>query len=200
MRTRLLDERSRPDFRDRFGESAREAVAIDVAVRRIRLAGLDLEEDEIRSVRRLRVLVGEVSALTLAAEADAVVADRSRARTFDLLLRLFREGRIETRCAPLAGWTPDFSIFHGASGPARLILGFHWFQRPFPHPGPALATVHGPADARTVLDRFEAIWEMGHDVRPAIHRLLEQARERSLPRSPGGPPRPAQPAPRLGSG
>jgi len=78
--------------------------------------------------------------------------------------------------APLAGWSPDFSVFWGAAGPRAVILGFHAFETPHPYAGPALGTVFGPGPAREARDRFEEVWARGHDVGPAVHSIFRRAR------------------------
>lgn len=177
----LLDERSDPDFRTVFGLLAERSTAIDVAVARIRLAGIDLREEELSGVRRIRVLMAEISAFAFANEAEAVLLDPGRRTNLELLVRLLREGRIDVRSAPLAGWSPDFSIFHQGGRPTRLIVGTHWFQRPYPHRGPALASVHGTSEAGRVTRRFQDLWAGGHDLQPAVRVLLERALERAGP-------------------
>jgi len=171
----LLDESTRPDFRDVYGRLSRRALGIDVAVLRIRLGGLDLREDEMQGVGRVRVLLAEVNAARLGAEAAAVVVDPGKAENVRVLVSLFREGRLQIRSSPLGGWAPDFSLFHSAAGPFALLLGPHWFQRPYPFPGPALASLHGGADARRVAGRFRRLWEGAHDVGTAVRGIVEGA-------------------------
>src|SRR3954469_9792312 len=70
---RLLDERSRPGFRETFGRLARRASGLDVALTHLRLSPLDLSERELAHVRRIRLVLSEVSAASLDAEAHAVL-------------------------------------------------------------------------------------------------------------------------------
>lgn len=175
----LLDERSDPDFRTTFGRLARRATEIDVALGRVRLSGVDLREGELHTVRSLRILLGEVSALTLGTEAEAVLADPERARNVDLLVQLFREERIAVRSAPLGGWSPDFTVFGQDTGPSAVLVGPHWFQRPYPHRGPAWASLHGPREARWAAARFAGLWGAGHEIGAAVRNILERAVERA---------------------
>ena len=181
----LLDERARPDFRDHFGSLCRSAVEADVAVARIRLGALDLDGEEMAGLRRIRVVLAEVNAVRLGGEADASLADPLRAGNVRLLMRLFQESKLELRAAPLAGWSPDFSVFRGPQGPQALLLGTHWFQRPYPHPGPALASLHRGDEACHGARRFEELWASAYDIGPAIQGILEGSLRRTE-----GPPYP----------
>lgn len=196
----LLDDRSRPDFRAVYGLLARRAGALDAAVGRIRLTGLDLRPEELRGIQRLRVLLSEVSALTLRSEAEAVLVDPGKAANLRYLVTLMDEGRIEVRAAPLGGWAPDFSVFHRKGVPWTLLIGLHWFARPFPHRGPALASVHGSRGAARAAARFTDLWNSAHDVGPAILSLLREAERRTASspsaRARGDYPGPLRRAPR----
>lgn len=173
---RLLDERSRPDFRAVYGRLLARSSEVDVALTRIRLSTLDLEEGEVGGLRRLRLLLARVNAVSLDAEAHALLLDGSRSRPLQMLGEQLARGVIEIRAAPLGGWSPDFSVFTGAKGPLGALLGFHWFQRPFPYRGPALATLVGPDGARRIGARFSETWARAHDISPAILGILERAR------------------------
>lgn len=175
---RLLDERERPDIRDLFGSLCRSALEVDVAVARIRLGALDLGAEELGGLRRIRVVLAEVNAVRLGSEADAALADPGRSRNVHLLVRLFGEGRLELRAAPLAGWSPDFSVFSGARGAEALLVGTHWFQRPYPHPGPALASLHRGEEAGRGARRFAELWASAYDIGPAILGILEASTRR----------------------
>ena len=175
----LFDERARPDLRSRYGELLRSASGLAVAVTRVRLTTLDLSEGEVRSLHSIRVLVAELNALTLDAEARLLRADPRRAYRIDMYRRLLESGRLEVRSAPLGGWSPDFSIFSGPEGPHSVLIGFHWFERPYPHRGPALAAVHhGPA-AHLAADRHIELWDRAHDVGPAVWSILSKAAPRT---------------------
>lgn len=186
----LLDERSDPDFRAVYSLLARRSSGLDAAVSRIRLSGIDLEPEEMATLQRIRVLLTGVNALTLRSEAEAALSDPVKASNLRNLVRLMEEEIIEVRSSPLAGWAPDFSIFRRSGAPWSVLVGLHWFARPFPHGGPALASIHGGEAARRTSGRFERIWRGGHDIGPAILKILQEADRRSprhaaaLPRAP----------------
>lgn len=180
LRGDLFDERTVPDLRDRFGQLARESTELAVAVRRIRLTGVDLGVEEMASLGRIRVLLSELNAEVFGTEADCVMLNPERRATAERLGKLLASGVLEVRVAPMAVWTPDFSVFGKAAQPHAVIFGVHWFQRPYPHVGPAFATVHGPDGAARAAARFEELWEIAHDVTEAIEGLLLAARERTL--------------------
>jgi hypothetical protein len=176
----LIDERSRPDFREVFGALARASTYIAVAVTRVRLATLDLREAELRNVEGLRVLLTELNALTLDAEARLIQSDPRRAPRVSLYRRLLESRRLEVRSAPLGGWSPDFTVFSDARGPTAVLSGFHWFERPYPHRGPALASVHFDQAAELAAERHRELWERAHDVGPAVWNILAKAERSAL--------------------
>jgi hypothetical protein len=188
----LFDERSRPDFRDVFGRMLTEATHVDIALTRLRLSALDLRSVELRNLRRLRLLLAEVNAVGLAAEAHAVLADPERGGSLRFLAALVDRGMVLIRAAPLAGWSPDFTVFRGPSGPLSVLLGFHWLERPFPFRGPALASLHGPGGAALAGRRFDETWGRAHDIRTAIHGILQRATRQTVQphRQPTEPPQP----------
>ena len=175
----VFDERGRPDFRDVFGALATRSTDIATAVTRVRLSTVDLTPMEVGSLEHFRVLIAELSALRLDAEARALEADPKRAPNADMLRRLLETEKLEVRSSPLAGWSPDFTVFSGPGGPVAVLLGFHAFERPYPHRGPALAALHGAEAARLAARRHEEIWERAHDVGPAIWSILSKARSRT---------------------
>ncbi len=140
---------------------------------------LDLSRRELAGLVRLRVVLAMLDAITLDLEASAVMLRPDRRETLRVITGLLATGIIEVRAAPLAGWAPDFSVFRDADGPFAVLLGSHWFQRPYPHRGPALAALHGQAGATLALSRFEDVWRSGHDISPAVLGILERARGRS---------------------
>jgi hypothetical protein len=171
----LFDERSRPDFRDVFGALARTSVEICTAVTRVRLTTVDLQLGELAELRHFRVLLCELSALRLEAEAQALLHLRRRAPNLRLLLSLLEEGRLEVRAAPVGGWSPDFTVFASPSGPSAVLSGFHAFERPYPHRGPALAALHGEEAARLAARRHAELWSEAHDVGATLWTLLSRA-------------------------
>lgn len=174
-RALFFDERSRPGFRQRFVDLVRQSVDVCVAVTRVRLSTLDLEWDDLVSVQSLRVLVVELNALTLDSEARLIQADPARAARVPLYRRLLESGRLEVRSAPLGGWSPDFSVFADADGPSSVLVGRHWFERPYPHRGPAFASLHTGEASRRAARRHHLLWDTAHDVGPAVWNILSRA-------------------------
>ena len=174
----LLDERTEPDLRIRFGLLARDSTEISVAARHIRLAAVDLGADEARGLARIRVLLSELSAATFRTEAETVMADPRRRPVAERLHGLLVSGALETRVAPMTFWTPDFAVFHRNAHPFAAVFGLHWFQQPFPHSGPAFATICGRKGANHGARRFAELWSDAHDVTEAVKGLLGGARKR----------------------
>jgi hypothetical protein len=174
----LLDERGRPDFRDVFGALARRSTLILTAVTRVRLSTVDLSHEEVHKLKKMRVLISEVSAVQLDAEAKSLLLQPHRAPNVHLLTLLLEEERLEVRSAPLGGWSPDFTVFCDNERPLALITGFHAFERPYPHRGPALLSVHGPEGARLALLRHKEVWSGAHDIGPVLRNLLVGAERR----------------------
>ncbi len=176
----LIDDRSDEDFRAVYGGLATEAVRIDAAVGRIRLSGLDLSNEELASVERLRVLVAEINAGSLRSEAEAIMAHPHRGESLRLLTTLLGDGRLLVRSAPLASWSPDFSLFRRADASRTLLVGTHWFQRPYPHLGPALASLHLGPPAERMSRRFQEMWDTAHDIGQAVKSALEAAESQAM--------------------
>lgn len=172
----LLDERGRPDFRDVFGALAARSTTIATAIRRVRLSAVDLTELALDGLVSFRVLVAELNAIQLDGEALAIQADPRRAPRVELLRDLLESERLEVRAAPLGGWSPDFSVFSAAGGPLAVLSGYHWFERPYPHRGPALASLHPGDAARLAARRHQELWDHAHDVGPAVWNILSKAR------------------------
>ena len=181
----LLDERSRPDLRSVYGALAARSRRLDAAVARIRLAGMTLNDRELAGMGQVRLVLAEMNALALSVDADAVACDPVRRHRLVMLQTLLRQETLRVRLAPLAGWTPDFTIFSGEALPGgneyphTLILGLHWFERPFPHPGPALSAVMTGEAVLLAAERFERLWERGHDVSVPVCSAISEALRRS---------------------
>lgn len=171
----LIHDRSRRGLRTAYSDLAREARHIDAAVDRIRLSGIDLAYEELASVESLRVLVTEINAATLKFEAEAILADPQRGDNLRVVVRLLAEERLRVRCAPLFDWAPNFSVFVDGQGRCDLLLGVHWFQIPYPSRGPALAVVHRGGQAAGVRARFQEMWDLAHDIGPALRGVFEAA-------------------------
>lgn len=171
----LICERRRPDFRDVFGALARRSTSIVTAVTRVRLSTVDLSAEELEGLTSFRVLLSEVSALQLDAEARGLLVLPRRAPNIRTLTGLLESGRLEVRSAPLGGWSPDFTVFADQRGPQSLLTGFHAFERPYPHRGPALASLHGPEGAAIAASRHAELWDRAHDIGAALWTLLSRA-------------------------
>jgi hypothetical protein len=172
----LFDERDRCGFRRRFSHEARRARFADIAVTRIRLATIDLSEEELRGITRIRLVLSELMAPALDAEAHALMARPEARGRLVLLDSLLTRDRVRVRVAPLGGWSPDFTVFRDSGGPRAVLLGFHSFEHPHPYPGPALGAHFGAREAREAAARFEGIWARGHDVAPALRSIFRRAR------------------------
>jgi hypothetical protein len=173
--TDIIDERTRPPFRQRLGALLRAAHHADFAVTRIRIAGIDLDDDEIRGLARCRVLVAHLNADTLAEAADAGMLRPEHRRNLGVLLRFVDSGRLQLRAAGLGGWVPDFSVLR-TDGDSTLVLGAHYFGRPYPTVGPSFTCItRDPQAVRTAARRFEELWDEARDVLPAIRGTLELA-------------------------
>jgi len=172
----LFHERDGAGFRRRFRHEAIHSHRVDIAVTRMRLSTIDLSEAELAGLTAIRLVLAELRAVELDAEAHALMA-RPRARErMRRLERLLDRDLVRVRVAPLAGWSPDFSVFSRGGEPRGVLLGFHAFELPHPFAGPALGAHFGTAEAREALARFEEIWARGHDVAPAVHSIFRRAR------------------------
>ncbi len=174
----LIHDRSRRNLRTAYGDLAREARQIDVAVDRVRLSSIDLAYEDLGSVGELRVLVTEINAATLKFEAEAILADARRGANLRVVMSLLAEERLRVRCAPLFDWSPNFSTFVSPNGPDTLLVGAHWFQIPYPSRGPALAVLHRGVQVDRVRLWFQEMWDLAHDIGPAVRGVFEAA-ERS---------------------
>lgn len=170
----LIDERSRPTLRERLGRQLVSADAADFAVARIRLAALDLTEEEVRGTAHWRVLLGELDAAMLL-EATERAPSSTAPEALPRLRRLADSGRLEVRSAGLGSWAPDFALVRSA-GATVLAMGAIYFGQPRLINGPSLTllTDH-EASARKAAERFGELWERSHDVLPAIVDVLERA-------------------------
>jgi len=180
-RTTLLDERSRPDFGDHYLRLLAEAEYVGVAASRIRLAGLQLDPMALASPTSLRVLLVELSGIALAMEAERLAEEPRARRRLAALVDLLDAGRLEVRSSPLGGWAPDFSVFQSRAGAHAALVGPHWLDRPFPHRGPALTSLHTGAEALRIRGRFNELWEDGHGVGDAVRSVLASALARCAP-------------------
>jgi hypothetical protein len=180
----VLDERVSPPLRTRLGSLMASANQAAFAIGRIRLALLDLREQELAGLHRCRVLLGRLDAATLL---DAADDPRGEARpSLGPLLRFIELGRLEVRSAGLVAWSPDFAWIE-VPGSTVSLLGAIRFGGAELNTGPGLtASTTDPDVARLVRARFEELWEVAHDVLPAIRDVLEQAHGMDGPAPTGG--------------
>ena len=80
------------------------------------------------------------------------------------------------------GADKPFTVFSGPGGPHAVLTGLHWFERPYPHRGPAFGAVHGEVAAKLAARRHEEAWERAHDVGPAVWNILSKARRAKVAR------------------
>lgn len=181
----LLDERGTVTVRDRIGKLLSRAHHADIAVAGIRLAALDLTDAEVGAVDRCRVLLGRLDAGMLLDAPDAGPPDA--AERLRVLRAFAASGRLEVRSAGMAAWVPDFSTYTLRDGAQLCLLGAHYFGAPYPLIGPSFTTVlRAPSACRVMRERFAGIWELGHDVLPAIRDVLERAHAVALGGAPAG--------------
>lgn len=179
----VADERDPVPVRSRIGSLLAGAARADFAVARIRLAALDLTAAEVAGVRECRVLIGRLDAGMLLDAREG--APEGAAERLAVLRAFADSGRLAVRSAGVAGWMPDFSIFHGRTPSA--LLGAHYFGAPEPLVGPSFTAVLGdPAAVALLATRFEELWDRGHDVLPAIRPVLERAHALAVEARRGG--------------
>ena len=173
---KLIDEHSNPPLRTILGGCLRTATTADIAIRKLRLAGLDLSASETGRLRLCRILVGEFDAAMLG---DVAAGSASVSGQLALLAGFARSGRLQMRTAPHHIWNPDFSIFSDLAGAEGLaLLGAHYFGRPYPLFGLVFTLATRDADHIALCrQRFEEIWQAGYDVLPAVVDTLEHLQQ-----------------------
>jgi len=171
----VFDEQNARGFRARFHDELREAWNVSMAVKRLRLSAIDVSDEDLRRIRTARLVLAQVRAAALDAEAHALMARPDARRRLEIILRLMADGRMRVRVAPLGGWSPDFTVFADARGPRSVLLGFHQFERTHPYPGPTLGVQFGRRGALLAHRRFHDIWNRSHDVLPAVQSILARA-------------------------
>jgi hypothetical protein len=170
----LLDERDRPSLRRRIGSLLAGAQEAAFAVARIRLALLDLTDEEVSRLRRCRVLLGQLDASMLLDAAEEA-APLGTGPDLSGLGRFVLSGRLEVRSGGLGTWSPDFGVV-SAPGGRTGVFGSIQFGNPELVIGPAFtAVITEPEATRALLARFDELWASAHDVLPAIREVLERA-------------------------
>lgn len=182
IRAQLIDERAGDSLRLRFGQLLASAAEADFAVARIRIAGIDLANNALASVKRCRVLIGRLDAEALSGTRGPVATDPDAAARLAARIGALRDflesGRLEVRAAGLVVWTPDFSILRAiADHPAghAVIVGAHYLVRPSAVGGPSFTCILSDAAAvRTASTRFDELWDHAYDVSDIVHDALDQ--------------------------
>lgn len=169
---RLIVEGAAPRFPTVYRRWLRHARAADVALTRLRIATLRLDPHDLVRVDRIRLVLAELSTSAWEVETHRALLDPGRGPVLRLLVDRLRSGTLEVRSAPLAGWSPDFTVFHGEAPACRALLGPHWLEPTPGLAGPRFAFAVGGRDARSVAERFARIWDSAYDVGPAVTRLL----------------------------
>lgn len=175
QRTSFFHERDPHGFRARFRELLARSTHLDTAVTRLRLTTLDLSDSELARIESVRLVVAELRAVELDAEAHALVARPGAGPRLQRLRSLLDRNVVQMRVVPLAGWSPDFSLFRSGSVPLGMLMGFHAFERPHPYSGPALGAEFGPSETAELSRRFDEVWDRGHDVVDAVRTVLDRA-------------------------
>lgn len=168
---RLLVEGVPPRFPTIYRRWLRGCRRADIALTRLRIATLRLAPHDLGRVGRIRLVLSELSTSAWEVETHRTLLDPGRGPVLRMLVSRLRAGTLEVRSAPLAGWSPDFTVFHGDAG-ERALLGPHWLERTPGMGGPRFAFAVGGADAVRVAERFARIWDGAYDVGSAVARLL----------------------------
>jgi hypothetical protein len=175
---RLVDEGTRPDVPALFRRHLRRHARAEVALTRLRILALRLGAGDVARLPSLRLLVAHPRAAEWEVEVHRALLDPVRRPAVRGLVHALVDGRIAVRAAPLGGWSPDFSVFHGDDGPRRGLVGGHWLERPHPDRGPVLGIELGRPGARALARRFADLWAGAYDVTPALTGLLGRTAER----------------------
>jgi hypothetical protein len=171
----LLDERSDPAPRAVIASLLAAATSASIAVAHVRLAAIDLGEEELGGLRSCRVLLGRLDHHGLSALAES---GRQRPGALSALARFIQAPHVEIRSAGLGAWLPDFSIYDGVRLGSRgvgsvCLMGAHWFHTPPVATGPSYTCMLTGSDTvERARRRFEELWAAGYDVRDAVLDVL----------------------------
>lgn len=172
-RGRLLVEGTAPSFPSVYRRLLRRSETVDVALTRLRIATLKLEEADVAGLVRFRLVLAELTTSAWEVETHRALLDPGREGVLRALIERLQGGGLEVRAAPLGAWSPDFSVFRGsADGPPTALVGPHWLEPSPGRGGPRFAFMVGGEDARRVSVRFDRLWRRAYDVGPAVGRLL----------------------------
>jgi hypothetical protein len=169
----LQDERSDPPLRAVIGSLLSRCTHASIALSNVRLAMIDLADDELAAVRQCRILLGRLDARSLG---GLSVHDAAALRHADALLHFIGSSRVEIRSAGLATWAPDFSIYtrhrgagHSQERTGTALIGAHWFREPTAAGGPSFTVRSSEAlIVELALARFDELWQNAYDIRAAV--------------------------------
>jgi hypothetical protein len=177
----LLDDERSPSARDVLGFLLARCAQADLAVARIRLAALDFTADDLRTVRRCRVLLGSLDAAALGEAASTLARDPARTPNLAALRELLASGRLEIRSAGTARWTPDFAVLQQidsrtaltAATTAACLVGWLGLDLRQNTAGPALTClITGSVAITAAAARFDRLWADAYDVLPIVADVL----------------------------
>ena len=173
MRPVVLDQNANPSVRDSILYLMAHAQRADLAIATVRLGAIDLSNAP-RGNGRYRLLLSEMDSSAL----HVVAGDESSRLRLMLLQAFAASGRLEVRCAGIARWCPDFSLYYGLNCPTQpdvALFGAHYFRALFAQ-GTALTTVLTEAtQIRRIGQHFDSLWEDSYDVLPVISESLRTA-------------------------
>lgn len=172
QRSRLLIEGSPPRFPAVYRALLRDSTRVDVALTRLRIATLRLGATDLDSVRRLRIVLAELTTAAWEVETHRALLNPQREPMLRVLISAIQSGTLQVRAAPLASWSPDFTIFRPDEGRTTALLGPHWLEATPTSRGPRFGFLVSGREAARVADRFERVWAEAYDVGPAVGRLL----------------------------
>lgn len=171
-RPRLLIEGSPPRFPSVYRGLLRDSTRVDVALTRLRIATLRLQSADLIAVRRLRIVLAELTTAAWEVETHRALLNPRREPMLRALISGIQKGKLQVRAAPLASWSPDFTVFHPEEGHSRALLGPHWLEATPSSRGPRFGFLFSDREAMRVADRFERVWAEAYDVGPAVGRML----------------------------
>jgi hypothetical protein len=174
----LLDETRSPPLRQVIGRLMSAATHVDFAVSNVRLAVIDVSAAETSGLESCRFLLARLDAQELGRFRRP---GEERRPALLALQGFLASGRVQIRSAGTAAWHPDFSIYRGLRGraagdDAACLIGAHYFYQPVVAGGPSLTCMMTHASAiRSASDRFEELWQRGHDVAGVVQDTLTHA-------------------------